>query len=87
MEAHLAAGLKRGYKQLVLEVKTAELLRLYGNRVELSPINSGNATRKAATRGRGTFLPLDQFDRRRTVAEITVPYAVAQAGLFLKVSV
>jgi hypothetical protein len=89
LETHLAAVRKRGYDHSVLEIDTAELLRLYGERVELSPINSGNATRNATRRGRGTFLPLDQypFGRRRTVAEVTVPFAVTQAGLFRRVCV
>jgi hypothetical protein len=96
LKTHLDAGRKRGYRQLVLEADTAELLHLYGAAVELSPINSGSAIRKASSRGRHTFLPLNEYpfhERRKrcglakAVAEVTVRYAVTQAGLFRKFSI
>jgi hypothetical protein len=42
--------------QVVLTVATAGLLAAHHDRIELSPINSGAAMRRAAKRGAGTFV-------------------------------
>jgi hypothetical protein len=43
--------------QVVLVVDTQKLLAQYDQKVTLSPINTGNARRRPALRGRGTFVP------------------------------
>lgn len=47
--------------QIVLVVCTEQLLRGHADRVALSPINSGNARRNPARRGRSTFVPYEQW--------------------------
>jgi len=86
LEKYLAARLARGRQRLVLSFDTRSLLDVLDyDLLELSPINSGNATRKAARRGSETFLKLRAFpfqERRRAVglgkavAEVTCPYAL-----------
>jgi len=49
--------------QVVLAFDYASLLRDFGDRAFLSPINSGNARRKAAKRGRGTLVAYDDWIR------------------------
>lgn len=44
--------------QVVLAVDTAALVAAYAQRIALTPINTGNARRKAARRGAATFVPL-----------------------------
>jgi len=43
--------------QVILEVDTARLLAQHAERIALSPINTGNARRCPAKRGRCTFVP------------------------------
>lgn len=43
--------------QIVMVVETKRLLDRYAEMASLSPINSGNARRKPALRGRSTFVP------------------------------
>lgn len=43
--------------QVVLEVDTERLLAQHAERIALSPINTGNARRRPAKRGRCTFVP------------------------------
>lgn len=43
--------------QVVLEVDTERLLARHAEQIALSPINTGNARRRPATRGRCTFVP------------------------------
>ena len=43
--------------QVVLAVDTAGLVAAHGERVALSPINTGNARRRPARRGAATFVP------------------------------
>lgn len=76
----------------VLVVSTAELLAVYGYRVELSAINSG-AVHPAANyaRGAGTFSPIADYpwSTRRTrapsepIVELTVPYAIPDIKAFV----
>jgi hypothetical protein len=47
--------------QVVLVVETERLLSRHADRVFLSPINSGNARRKPAVRGRSTFVPYKEW--------------------------
>lgn len=47
--------------QMVLEVYTEQLLSRHADRVALSPINSGNARRNPAVRGRSTFVSYKQW--------------------------
>jgi hypothetical protein len=49
--------------QVVLAFDGAALLDRFGSEAFLSPINSGNARRKAARRGRGTLVPYDVWLR------------------------
>lgn len=76
----------------VLVVETAKLLAVYGDRVELSPINSG-AVHPAANyaRGAGTFSRIADYpwSARRTAApsepivELTVPYSIPDINAFV----
>lgn len=69
----------------VLVVSTERLFAAHGDRVELSPMNSG-AVHPAADypRGTGTFSRIDEYpwaQRRKTapsepIVEVTVPYAI-----------
>lgn len=43
--------------QMLLTVDTGRLLTAYAEQVSLTPINTGNARRRPATRGRQTFVP------------------------------
>ncbi|MDR4495534.1 MAG: hypothetical protein R3B74_14190 [Nitrospirales bacterium] len=43
--------------QVVLAVDTKRLLATHAQRIALSPINTGNARRRPAVRGRSTFVP------------------------------
>ena len=47
--------------QIVLIVATAQLLSRHADRVSLCPVNSGNARRKPALRGRSTFVPYAEW--------------------------
>jgi hypothetical protein len=48
-------------QQIVLVVDTERLLRRHADRITLSPINSGNARRKPAVRGKATFVPYEKW--------------------------
>jgi hypothetical protein len=71
---------------LVLEVDTAELLKRHGNRVKLSPMNTGTTSPVAFPRGRTTFLSPDQYPfeenarkkggPQKAIVELTVEYSV-----------
>jgi len=43
--------------QVVLTVDAGRLLAAYGERIALTPINTGNARRRPARRGKATFVP------------------------------
>ena len=82
LEELLRARAYRDRRHTVLTVETAALLESHGDRVELSPINSGSTVYNPQPRGRDTFLapdryPFDQWRRRRgaakrAAAELTV---------------
>jgi hypothetical protein len=82
VERHLGAC---GRPQILLAFDAAQLLEQLGDRIYLSPINSGNARRRPAPRSTHTFVPyrewtksgwraMDGESRRRTgpPAEILV---------------
>jgi hypothetical protein len=50
--------------QVVLTFDASALLDRFGNEAFVSPINSGNARRKAARRGRDTFVPYRMWLRQ-----------------------
>jgi hypothetical protein len=93
----LGARAYRGRKHTVITVDTASLLDSHGDRVLLSPINSGSTIYRPVERGRDTFQRLDQYpfeERRRlrgvdnAVAELCVEYAVSDvSGLVTKAEV
>lgn len=81
LEAHLSAKANRLMGHHVFEIDTDRLIRTYEKAIELSPINSGSAIRRAAPRGSQTFQKLDEYDfaarkksrgRANAVAEVTV---------------
>ena len=49
--------------QVVLAVDTGALIVAHKQRIAVTPINTGNARRKAAHRGAGTFVPLSEWIR------------------------
>lgn len=55
---HLNARLNRGKSLEILVIDTLKLAKEYAEQIELCPINSGVAIRKAAKRGLNTFTPL-----------------------------
>lgn len=57
----LAAREYRTRRQLVLKVRTAELLATHRDRVLLSPMNSGATKPFPHPRGRDTFLPITEY--------------------------
>ncbi|WP_437911052.1 DUF7002 family protein [Sorangium sp. So ce327] len=73
----------RDRRQTVLTIDTARLLERHGDRVRLSPMNSGNTRPYPHPRGHDTFLPLSQypFESRKArgleaVVELTVGRSV-----------
>jgi hypothetical protein len=50
-----------GRPQVILTIDSAALLTAYGSSLAVSPINSGNARRAAAIRGRATFVAYEQW--------------------------
>ena len=74
--------------QLVLEVDTAALLERYGDKVSLTPMNTGCTSPMAFPRGRDSFLPPHAYPfeenrrkkggKRKAIVELTVDYAVPQ---------
>ncbi|WP_279479148.1 DUF7002 family protein [Aureimonas sp. SK2] len=57
----LNAGSYRREAHDVIEADTASLVAAHRDRITLCPINSGFAQRRAAPRGRATFLPIDDY--------------------------
>jgi len=62
LSRHRTVG--RASPQICYAVSTARLLERYAAFVELSPFNSGSALRRAAGRGRRTFVPLADWTQR-----------------------
>lgn len=62
--------------QVVLAVDTAALIVAHKQRIAVTPINTGNARRKAARRGAATFVPLSEWIRtgwEREVQALGIP--------------
>lgn len=77
----LSARAYRGRAHTVLVVDTARLLDHHGERVRLSPINSGSTLFDARPRGRATFHTIDDYPfaemrRRRGLASAIAEIAV-----------
>lgn len=79
----LSAAAYRDAPQLVITVRTDDLVAVHADRISLSTINSGATRPFAWPRGARTFLSIEEFDweaRRRygqsAVAEVAVDYAV-----------
>jgi hypothetical protein len=78
----------RGREHVILIIDSLKLLSRPSLSVTLSPINSGNARRKPAPRGRDTFCclqhyPFDELRKRRhgvgnAVAELAVDWSVPE---------
>jgi hypothetical protein len=74
-----------GYRQTIIVVDCAELVRRHGDHILLCHMNSGATQPMAFPRGNGTFLPvpeyplaarLKKYGSKGAVAEVTVDYAV-----------
>ena len=81
----LRARLYRDKEHTVITIDTASLLAQHGDRVTLSPINSGSTLYNPPLRGRHTFSTIADypFDKRRrmsglanAIAELAVEYSV-----------
>ncbi len=80
----------RQYERIVVQIKTQDLLDHFGDRVELSPINSG-ATFPLGSAPRVEFLPLGGFpfdfwsqkrgSGKKAIVEVTVPDAMNKPEL------
>lgn len=57
--------------QVVLVVDTTALIAAHEQRIAVTPINTGNARRKAARRGAATFVPLTAWSRSGWASEAT----------------
>lgn len=57
--------------QVVLTVDAAGLVAAHGAAIALTPINTGNARRRPALRGRATFVPYDTWVDSRWSSEAT----------------
>lgn len=82
----LSAREYRNRRQLVLTIRTAELLALHHSAVLLSPMNSGATKPYPHPRGRDTFLPMSDYPlaewkRKRPRGEFVVELLVATSVL------
>lgn len=75
LETLLQARAYRSEPQTVITVDTAALLERHGDRVELSPINSGSVMPMARPRGLATFRSMADYDRDE-IAELSVKAGV-----------
>ncbi|HET8840185.1 MAG TPA: hypothetical protein VFN35_01900 [Ktedonobacteraceae bacterium] len=55
--------------QVVMVLDTRQLLAAYADRIELTPINTGNTRRQPALRGRQTFVPYRTWLESRWLSE------------------
>lgn len=55
--------------QVVLTIDVAQLVEAHAARIELTPINTGNARRQPAPRGRATFVPYATWLKSRWASE------------------
>jgi hypothetical protein len=79
----LGARAYRGRPHLVLEVKTAGLVKRHVERVSLSPINSGATFALGpAPRGPETFRRIAEHSDDKPIAELSVDYSVPDIAEF-----
>jgi hypothetical protein len=83
LQKMLQARAYRGTPQIVLTVDTASLYQAHGERVLLSPINSGATLRRPQPRGHSTFrhptdFPHDHILRQRRGRDPVVEFVVEQ---------
>lgn len=57
------------FPQVVLKIDSDRLLRRYAAQTSLTPINTGNARRKAALRGAATFVPYSVWEGSAWLSE------------------
>jgi hypothetical protein len=77
----LRARAYRGRPQTILTLETRSLVEAHGDRIELSPINSGATIFNPVPRGLRTFLPIEKYDfegwrKRRPAADAVVELVV-----------
>lgn len=80
LQGLIKAQEKRGYGGMLLSVQRKAFLEAFEEQLELSPINSGDATRRAAPRGTKTFAGVSGYPHSKVV-EVTVPYAMKRTDL------
>jgi len=89
LERMLGAGAYRAVEHTVLEIDTAQLVRLHADELTLSPINSGATfPLRPAPRGRGTFRRFSDYPwgerllthSRELVVECAVDYHVPEVS-------
>lgn len=85
LETLFSARAYRDRPHLILTLDTASLLAVHGDRVTLSPINSGATVHDVPARGSDTFKAISAYDfegwrkkrsRSTAVAEICVEHSV-----------
>lgn len=59
----------KGREQIVMFIDTKKLLNRYKSNTYLTPFNTGNSKRKAARRGKSTFVPYNIFIKKRWETE------------------
>lgn len=75
----------RGKTQCIIRIDTKQFLARYGDRVSLSPINSGSTIFNPQPRGTQTFLPMQAYpfedwskkrSKSKAIVEVTVDHSV-----------
>ncbi|MCU0646449.1 MAG: hypothetical protein MUF00_00520 [Gemmatimonadaceae bacterium] len=76
--------------QVLLAIDATRLIADYRAHAALSPINTGNARRRPAVRGRATFVPISEWERRGWASEAealgTTPRARSHAPVELTIT-
>ncbi len=81
----LGARAYRDFPQTVLTLDTESLVKAHGDKILLSPINSGSTIMKPQPRGKDTFRPIEEYpfehwrkkrSKRKAVVELVVPGSV-----------
>lgn len=92
LEKLLNARANRELRHAILIIDTAKLVDRYEPVIELAPINTGNAQRRARPRGSRTFLPIGDYPYRDwrkkrpawdAVVELTIAEAVEDIADFV----
>ena len=78
LDSLLAARAYRKKEHLVLKVDTGKLLSNYGQRVLLSPINSGSTIYRPSPRGIETFQSIESYPFEERKRKRGIPNAVAE---------